>query len=165
MQQRNNSAGFQYSSANSDYSLSSSLVYSITDTEDNIGESNGYSATINSENGNAARLVFWQVNGSFYNRENDGFTSENYNIETKLGAITPYRINPFIRLYNERVTGTLAGSNPDAIPSWGPGLRFQAAKHFIIDLSYNFVESPRKDRPVLFSIISASASLPANANS
>ena len=140
VQQRDHSAGFQYASANSDYSLNSSLTYSLVDTEDDIGESNGYSATINSENGNAARLVFWQVNGSFSNRENDGFTSENYNFETKLGAITPYRINPFVRLYNERVTGTLAGSNPDAIPSWGPGLRFQAAKHFIIDLSYNFVE-------------------------
>lgn len=140
VQQRNHSAGFRYNSVNSDYSLSSSLTYSLIDTEDDIGESDGYSATINSENGNAARLVFWQVNGSFSNRDNDGFTSENYNFETKLGAITPYRINPFLRLYNERVTGTLAGSNPDSIPSWGPGLRFQAAKHFIIDLSYNFVE-------------------------
>ncbi len=140
VQQRNHSSGLQYNSANSDYSLSSSLIYNIVDTEDDIGESEGFSASINSENGNAARYVFWQVDGSFSNRKNDGFTSENYKFETKLGAITPYKINPFIRLYNERVTGTLAGSNPDAIPSWGPGLRYQAAKHFIIDLSYNYVE-------------------------
>ena len=139
VQQLSNSAGFQFNSANSDYSLFSSLSYSITDTEDDIGESNGYSALITSENGNAARYIFWQVDGSFSNRENGDFTSENYQIETKIGAITPYKLNPFVRFYNERVTGTLAGSNPDAIPSWGPGIRYQVAKHFLIDLSYNYV--------------------------
>ncbi len=139
VQQQNHSAGLQYNSANSDYSLSSSLIYSLTETEDNIGESDGYTAIINSENGNAARYVFWQLDGSFSNQENNGFTSENYSLETKIGAITPYKVNPFIRLYNERVTGTAAGSNPDAIPSWGPGLRYQAAKHFTIDLSYNYI--------------------------
>ena len=139
VQQLSNSAGLQYSSANSDYSLSSSLIYTTTDTEDDIGESDGYSALIASENGNAARYVFWQIDGSFSNRENGSFTSENYQLETKIGAITPYKLNPFIRFYNERVTGTLAGSNPDAIPSWGPGIRYQVAKHFIIDLSYNYV--------------------------
>ncbi|NQY48063.1 MAG: TIGR03016 family PEP-CTERM system-associated outer membrane protein [Colwellia sp.] len=139
VQQLSHSAGLQFNSANSDYSLFSSLSYSITDTEDDIGESNGYSALITSENGNAARYIFWQVDGSFSNRENGDFTSENYQIETKIGAITPYKLNPFVRFYNERVTGTLAGSNPDAIPSWGPGIRYQVAKHFLIDLSYNYV--------------------------
>ncbi|KGJ96765.1 TIGR03016 family PEP-CTERM system-associated outer membrane protein [Colwellia psychrerythraea] len=139
IQQQHHSAGLQYSSANSDYALSSSFIYNIVQSEDDIGESNGYTALINSKNGNAARYVFWQVDGSFSNRKNDGFTSENYHLETKLGAITQYKINPFVRLYNEKVTGTLAGSNPDAIPSWGPGIRYQVAKHFLIDLSYNYV--------------------------
>lgn len=140
VQQQNHSAGLRFNSANSDYSLYSSLSYNLVDTEDNIGESNGYSAYLNSENGNAARYLFWQIDGSFSNQENNGFTSENYRIETKLGAITTSKVNPFVRLYNEKVTGNLAGSNPDAIPSWGPGLRYQAAKHFIIDLSYNYVD-------------------------
>ena len=139
LQQRNHSAGLQFNTANSDYSLFSSLIYNIVETEDNIGESNGYTALINSENGNAARYVFWQIDGSFSNQENNGFTSENYQLETKIGAITPYKLNPFLRLYNERVTGSLAGSNPDAIPSWGPGFRYQAAKHLIIDVSYNYI--------------------------
>lgn len=138
-QQLNHSAGLQYNSANSNYALYSSFTYSLVNTEDDIGESNGYTARINSENGNAARYIFWQLDGYFSNQKNNGFTSENYQLESKLGAITPYKVNPFIRFYNERVTGTLAGSNPDAIPSWGPGLRYQAAKHFIIDLSYNYV--------------------------
>lgn len=139
IQERNHSAGFQFNTANSDYSLFSSIIYNIVETEDNIGESNGYTAIINSDNGNAARYVFWQIDGSFSNQENNNFTSENYQLETKLGAITPYKLNPFVRVYNERVTGTLAGSNPDSIPSWGPGFRYQAAKHLIIDVSYNYI--------------------------
>lgn len=144
VQQINYSGGLQYNTANSDYALSTSLIYSQTNTEDDIGENNGYSVLINSNNGNAARFIFWQIDGSFSNRENDGFTSENYNLETKLGLITPYKLTPFIRLYNEKVTGTLVGSNPDAIPSWGPGLRYQVAKHFIIDLSYNYIRDDDK---------------------
>ncbi len=140
IQQQNHAAGLQFNSGNSDYSLYSSLIYDVTTTEDNIGEKNGYTAIITSENGNAARYVFWQVDGFFSNQENNDFTGENYNLETKLGAITPYKVNPFIRYYNERVTGTLAGSNPEAIPSWGPGLRLQAAKHLVIDVSYNYVD-------------------------
>jgi len=139
VQQRNHSAGLQFNTANSDYYLSSSLMYSIVDTEDDVGEIKGYTALINSENGNAARYVFWELTGSFANQENNGFTSENYQVETKVGAITPYKLNPFIRVYNERVTGTLAGSNPDSIPSWGPGFRYLAAEHLIIDVSYNFI--------------------------
>ncbi len=139
IQQRNHTAGLQFNTANSDYSLSSSLIYSLTETEDSIGESNGYTALINSENGNAARTVFWQVDGSFTNRKNSGFTGENYQLETKIGAITPYKFNPFIRFYNEKITGTAAGGNSDAIPSWGPGFRYKAAKHLFIDVSYNYI--------------------------
>jgi uncharacterized protein (PEP-CTERM system associated) len=146
VQRQNHSAGLQYNTENSDYSLYSSLIGSLTNTEDDIGESHGYTAIINSKNGKAARYVFWDLDGSFSNRKNgsvnnttESLTSENYRLETKLGVITSYKLNPFVRLYNERVTGTAAGSNPDAIPSWGPGLRYQAAKHFIIDLSYNYV--------------------------
>jgi len=155
VQQRNLAGGLQYNSENSDYSLSSSFIASSIDTEDNIGESHGYTVLINSKNGNAARYIFWDIDGSFANRESGGFsgttggfTSENYQFEVKVGAITPYKLNPFMRLYNERVTGTLAGSNPEAIPSWGPGLRYQAAKHFIIDLSYNNVINDSHDHYV-----------------
>jgi uncharacterized protein (PEP-CTERM system associated) len=147
VQQRAHIAGLEYNTANNDYALYSVIGYGQIDTEDDIGESNGYTAVIKSRNGTSARYVFWDIDGSFSNRENssfndttEGLTSENYRLETKLGVITSYKLNPFIRLYNERVTGTAAGSNPDAIPSWGPGLRYQAAKHFIIDLSYNYVD-------------------------
>ena len=96
VQQLSNSVGLQFNSANSDYALSSSLMHTMVDTEDGIGESNGYTALVNSENGNAARTIFWQIDGSFTNQKNNGFTRENYQFETKLGAMTPYKINPFI---------------------------------------------------------------------
>jgi uncharacterized protein (PEP-CTERM system associated) len=139
VQQRNHTSGLKFNTANSDYSLYSSLIYSLTEAEDNIGESNGYTALINSENGNAARYIFWQVDSSFTNRKNNSFTSENYQFETKIGAITPYKLNPFVRFYNEKLSGTTAGGNSDAIPSWGPGFRYKAAKHLIIDVSYNYI--------------------------
>ncbi|WP_252730424.1 TIGR03016 family PEP-CTERM system-associated outer membrane protein [Colwellia sp. E2M01] len=139
IQQIDNAVGLTFNSGNSNYILGTSLIYNNVQTEDDIGESHGFSATINSVNGSAARNVFWDVNGNFINQKNEGYTSENYQFETKIGAITDYKINPFLRIYNERVTGTLQGSNPEAIPSWGPGIRFQASKHFIIDLSYNYI--------------------------
>ena len=139
IQQRKHFAGLQFNSNNSTHNLNASLLYTIVDTEDDIGESNTGTITINSSNGYAARNVFWLVKGSFSNQRNDGFTSENYKLETKIGAITSYRLNPFIRLYNERVSGNLAGSNPNTIPSWGPGFRYLVSKHFTLDLSYNYV--------------------------
>jgi hypothetical protein len=140
VQQNINAVGVELNLANSDYSFLSSMSYGETKTEDDIGESEGYTATINSENGNAARYIFWQLGGQFIKRENDDETSENYQIEAKIGAITALKLNPFIRFYDEKITGTLVGARPNAVPSWGPGIRYQAAKNFAIDVSYNYVD-------------------------
>jgi uncharacterized protein (PEP-CTERM system associated) len=140
IQQFTHNAGMQYNTENSDYTINSSIIYNRVDTEDNIGESQGYTALLESRNGNAARLVFWQINGQFTYRENNSINGENYAIESKIGAITPYKLNPFVRFYNEEIKGNIAGTNPNSIPSWGPGIRYLAAKHFFIDLSYNYVQ-------------------------
>jgi len=143
IQQTRNNAGFQYNTTNSDYSIASSLMYNLVETEDNIGESQGYSATLASKNGNAARKVFWQINGQFSHLENNDLMGENYTIESKLGFITPYKLNPFIRLYSEDISGDVSGTNPNSVPTWGPGIRYLAAKHFLIDLSYNYVQDDK----------------------
>jgi hypothetical protein len=140
VQQNINAVGVELNLANSDYSFLSSMSYGETKTEDDIGESEGYTATINSENGNAARYIFWQIDGQFTKRGNDNETGENYQVETKIGAITALKLNPFIRFYDEKITGSLFGARPNSIPSWGPGIRYQAAKNFIIDVSYNYVD-------------------------
>ena len=140
IQQITHNAGIQYNIDNSDFLIASSLLYNIIETEDNIGESQGYSAVLRTVNGNSARHVFWELNGSFNYKENNNLNGENYIIESKTGIITPYKLNPFIRFYDEEITGNISGANPDSIPSWGPGIRFLAAKHLFFDVSYNYVQ-------------------------
>ena len=140
VQQITHNAGFQYNTTNSDYIIASSIIYNLVETEDDIGESQGYTATLTSQNGSTARKIFWQINGQFTHRENNNFNSKNHAIESKVGIITPYKLNPFIRFYDEKISGNVAGSNPNNIPTWGPGIRYLAAKHLLIDLSYNYVQ-------------------------
>jgi len=140
VQQINHNAGFQYNTTNSDYTVTSSIIYKLTETEDNIGESQGYTAILASKNGNSARNIFWQLQGQFTHLENNNLTGENYAVESKIGIITPYKFNPFIRFYAEDVSGNVSGTNPNSIPAWGPGIRYLAAKHLFIDLSYNYVQ-------------------------
>jgi len=70
------------------------------------------------------------------NTNNDG---NNHSVETIIGAITPWDLNPFIRYYDENIQGTSVNSNVNTTSSWGPGMRWLASPHIIIDLSYNFV--------------------------
>jgi len=141
VEQKNYSTGLQYNFGNSSYSVTSSINYSITRSEDNIGDNNGFTAQFGSENGNNARHLYWQLNGDYTLRkqqhtQNDG---ENYTVEALMGAITPWDLNPFIRYYDENVQGSGVGQDLNTSSSWGPGIRWLASPHIIIDLSYNFV--------------------------
>ncbi|MDX2367679.1 MAG: TIGR03016 family PEP-CTERM system-associated outer membrane protein [Colwellia sp.] len=140
VQSRSHSAGLQYLTANSHHNFSGSIIYSLTETEDSIGENKGYTANINSQNGNSARHVFWQISGLYSDRTNGNSTGTNYNLDAQMGAITTFKLNPFIRIYRENITGTAAGTSQNNSNSWGPGLRWQASDHLYIDVSYNYVE-------------------------
>lgn len=140
VQQLTHTSGLQYQTANSSHNFNGSLIYNLTETEDSIGESKGYSATISSTNGNAARNVFWSLSALYSDRENTNSTGSNYSIEAQIGAITSFKLNPFLRFYDEDITGTAAGTNQATTSSWGPGIRWQASDHFYIDVSYNYVE-------------------------
>ena len=143
------STGMKYNYTNSSYSIDSAIIYSINRYEDNISESDSLTANLSSQNGSNARHVFWQFNSSYTKREgipnginnvnninNDG---ENYVIDTLVGAITPWNLNPFIRFYDEDVKGSGVTQDLQTTSSWGPGLRWLASEHVIIDISYNFV--------------------------
>ncbi|MGL1957605.1 MAG: TIGR03016 family PEP-CTERM system-associated outer membrane protein [Colwellia sp.] len=139
------STGIQYKVKNSSFLIDTSLIYSINRTEDNIGESDGYTAQLSTENGSNARHVYWQIKGDYSKREQDysGVTSdgENYTVDAMLGAITSFNVNPFIRFYDEDVKGsTTTNQNSQTTASLGSGIRWLASPHIIIDLSYNFVE-------------------------
>jgi uncharacterized protein (PEP-CTERM system associated) len=138
-QQRNHYAGLQYNIVNNHHELSSSLVYNLIEAEDNIGDRNGYKAIINSKNGNATKMLFWQIDGQLSYQENENLSGKNYSIESKVGAITPFKVNPFIRFYTEKITGSVAVTKPNTTPSWGPGIQWLVQKHFIVDLSYNYI--------------------------
>ncbi len=141
VEQKNYSTGLQYNFGNSSYSVTSSVNYNITRAEDNIGDNNGFTARLGSENGNNARHLYWQLSGNYTKRkqqytDNDG---ENYTVEALFGAITAWNLNPFIRYYDENIQGSGVNPNLNTTSSWGPGIRWLATPHIIIDLSYNFV--------------------------
>lgn len=141
IQQQRHNAGLEYNVFNTDFSITSSITYNITNTEDNIGEYEGYSFDLKTKNGRSARNVFWQVDAEFDQRENKDFNGKSYSIEAKVGAITSYRINPFIRAYDEDLTGNILGANSNnSTPSIGPGIRWLPTDHFFIDIAYNFVD-------------------------
>jgi len=140
VQQKHYSSGLQYQKSNSSHNFAGSVIYSLTEAEDNIGESKGYTANISSKNGNGARNVFWQLTGQYTDRQNGNTDGTNYNIEAQIGAITSLKLSPFLRFYDEDITGTAAGTNQTTTQSWGPGIRWQASDHFYIDVSYNYVK-------------------------
>lgn len=141
VQTRSYSTGLQYNVDNSSYSVQSSINYSINRAEDNIGDSNGLNIHIGTENGSNARYTYWQLSTNYSKRkqnytDNDG---QNYTVEAMFGAITSWNFNPFIRYYDENVQGTGVNQDLNTTSSWGPGLRWLATPHIIIDLSYNFI--------------------------
>ncbi len=144
IESKNNSTGIQYSINNSNYSLNTSFMYSTIKTEDNIGESDGFTAQLNSASGNNARSVFWKINSNYSKKEQffSGTTrdGEQYSIDATLGMITSFNLNPFVRFYDEDIKGSIANQNQNITSSIGPGIRWRSSSHFIIDLSYNFVK-------------------------
>jgi uncharacterized protein (PEP-CTERM system associated) len=136
-------SGLKYDFGNSNYTVNSSLIYSITQYEDNIANSDAYTAKIASKNGSSAQLIFWQIDASYTKRtqsnNNSNDVGENRFVDTKIGAITSISLNPFVRFYDEDVKGTSTNHNLQTTPSWGPGIRWQASSHLIVDISYNFV--------------------------
>jgi uncharacterized protein (PEP-CTERM system associated) len=141
---QNYSTGLLYNFGNISYSVNSSLNYNINRSEDNIGESNGLNAQLSSKNGNNARYVYWDMSANYTKRKqgldnninNDG---QNYTIDALIGAINRFNFNPFVRYYDENVSGTGVSQDLNTTSSWGPGIRWLASPHVIIDVSYNFV--------------------------
>jgi uncharacterized protein (PEP-CTERM system associated) len=141
---KNYSTGLQYNFSSSSYSVLSSMMYNTNRAEDSIGESEGYTARLSSKNGNNARHVYWQFNSNYTRREQDlgnniSNFGENYSINAQIGAITSWKINPFIRFYDEEVKGTGVTQDLQSNASWGAGVRWLASPHIIIDISYNLV--------------------------
>jgi len=137
------STGLRYDVNNNDFSIESSLLYNINRFEDGIGEFNGATALLNTNNGNNARTAFWQLTSNYSTRSQvfsgETRTGEQYRVDAQLGLITSLNFNPFIRFYDEDFTGDFINQNQQTTSSWGPGIRWKVSEHLIMDLSYNYV--------------------------
>ena len=131
-------AGIEYNINNSTFVINSAIGFRQTTSEDNIGEREGIVAQLRSTNGRSARDVFWQLEHSYQelkNNSQDGKLSES---EVKIGLITTYRMNPFIRYYNEDNSGGLSNSNRSTESNaYGVGIRWLISPRLYLDTSYN----------------------------
>jgi uncharacterized protein (PEP-CTERM system associated) len=148
---RNYTAGLSYDVENPNYEVSSEANYSINNTEDNIGESDGFDVQLSFQNGNSARNIFWQLQSFYSDRENNNLSGQQHNINALLGIITPYKVNPFIRYSDEDNSGDFSSRNSTQMSSWGPGIRWFLSSKLRIDTTYNFV----KDKDITDDYISA----------
>jgi hypothetical protein len=139
IERRSQSGGVEYNFGNTSYSVKSSVIYSRIRYEDGLSDSEGFTAIFNSQNGNNARSVYWQLDSRFTKRTQGASDGENYTVNALIGAMTSFNLNPFVRFYDEQLSGTIANNNRQTTPSWGPGVRWLTSPHLIIDLSYNFV--------------------------
>lgn len=134
----NYNAGIGYNIENGDFVIDSSLLFSEQDSEDDIGNQKGYTADVALRNGTSARHIFWDGFGEYQERENDNQDSLFYRGDFKLGFITAWNINPFVRYYDEDNKGSLStGGSSLAMNSYGAGIRWFLSERLAIDLSYN----------------------------
>ncbi len=130
--------GVEYIVNNSDFIVNSTASYQEVTAEDDIGNRNELSASIGMQNGRAARTTFWNIQHNYQklkNNENDGEIVET---EAVIGYISDFKINPFIRYYNEDNTGNVNNGNRSLESnSYGAGLRWLVSSRLYIDASYN----------------------------
>ncbi|MGB2741756.1 MAG: TIGR03016 family PEP-CTERM system-associated outer membrane protein [Cognaticolwellia sp.] len=130
--------GVDYNIKNSVFIINSSLGYTLTSSQDNIGEREGVVASLSSTNGTGARHIFWELDHSYQELKNNNQTGKLSESEIKLGLITEYNINPFIRYYNEDNSGDLNNPNRSIESnSYGLGVRWLISPRLYIDTSYN----------------------------
>ncbi|QOL26489.1 TIGR03016 family PEP-CTERM system-associated outer membrane protein [Thalassotalea sp. LPB0316] len=145
VQVENYSAGVEYRVDNSDFLVDFNTNYNLRATEDGIGERDGYSAQLLSYNGKAARNVFWHTNIGYSDIKNNDQDATQEKIELRLGWITPYKFNPFIRYYYEDNSGNIAGNNTYESNAYGVGFRWLAQPRLFVDVSYNKPEDDQFD--------------------
>ena len=130
--------GIEYNINNSVFIVNSALGYNQTKSEDDIGDSEGVIANINSTNGKGARDFFWDLEHSYQELKNNSQEGKLSESEAKFGLITDYKINPFIRYYNEDNSGNITNPNRTIeSSSYGLGLRWLISPRLYLDTSYN----------------------------
>ncbi len=143
-EQQTHAVGFNQHFGNSTYNLDSQVIYDQIKTQDNLGASEGYNASIIGATENKARHLFWKIDANYTDRKNKTLSGQTYKVTASIGPIFSSSLIPILRFYDEGIKGNIAGQGLDTTPSWGPGLVWQPSTHFAIDLSYNFVKDKEK---------------------
>ncbi len=132
------SGGLEYNIDNSDFIVNSSIGYRETNSEDNIGNQKGINSRITSTNGTGARHVFWEVEHDYQDLENNNQKGKQSQSEVKIGWITGYGLNPFLRYYDEDNSGDINNSNRSIESnSYGLGVRWLITPRLALNVSYN----------------------------
>ncbi|WP_068544433.1 TIGR03016 family PEP-CTERM system-associated outer membrane protein [Thalassotalea crassostreae] len=132
--------GLAYNTRSSAFIIDSTIAYSKSSADDGIGNREGYVANLKSQNGRSADVIFWDINGNYSDYESDQNTGRFYTAEAIVGWITSYKINPFIRYYDEDTSGNLQTQNIQGTSSIGAGVRWLASKHLQLEVAYNAVD-------------------------
>ena len=134
----NYQGGLSYDILNSDFLINSSVLYNLDQSEDNIGDREGYGFVFTSQNGTSARHIFWNAQHKYQTLENNGLEGKISESEVKVGLISEYHINPFVRYYHEENSGNINNSQNNAkFNSYGAGIRWLISPRLFIDISYN----------------------------
>lgn len=138
VQVENYNGGLEYNIDNSDFIVNSSIGYRETNSEDNIGNQKGINSRITSTNGTGARHVFWEVEHDYQDLENNNQKGKQSQSEVKIGWITGYGLNPFLRYYDEDNSGDINNSNRSIESnSYGLGVRWLITPRLALNASYN----------------------------
>ena len=130
--------GVEYNVNNSDFTVNSSIGYRQITSEDSVGDREGVVAQLSSRNGTGARNIFWALEHSYQELKNNSQEGKLSQSEIKIGLITDYRINPFIRYYDEENSGDLRSTNRSIESnSYGLGIRWLISPRLYVDISYN----------------------------
>ncbi|WP_181902096.1 TIGR03016 family PEP-CTERM system-associated outer membrane protein [Thalassotalea euphylliae] len=136
----NYGAGLSYSAQNSDFLLTLGGQYNDSRSEDDVGSSYGYATSLGFQNGTGQKFVFWNISASYSDRNNQRNSARSYQIQATVGLISGWKLNPFIRYFDENYSGSVTNNNLNQGESLGAGIRWQPAKLMVIDLSYNKAE-------------------------
>ena len=137
---RSYEVGLAYNISSSSFSIDSAVNLVLNEAEDDVGEKDGFNAEFVSESGSNSRFLFWDVNSNYFDYEEDVREGRFYMVDMQIGYITNSKINPFIRFYDEDFSGNLDVSEIQGTSSIGAGVRWLAADHLTIDVSYNIVD-------------------------
>jgi uncharacterized protein (PEP-CTERM system associated) len=130
--------GLEYTVNNRSFLMSSNVSYQLSQSQDNVGERDGYSANFISKNGTSSRYIYWDATASYIDLKNNNIEGSQFKGEIKVGLITGYKILPFLRYYDEYNDGNISNSNTSLDSnSYGAGLRLLISSKLYLDFSYN----------------------------